>query len=75
MRFYVRIDGVSDEDLGFLGFTLVGESDQFKLYRDYYGEEFIVDRTAPYMFVDDVNDYEILRARSNRKGIVQPPPD
>ena len=73
MRFYVRIDGVSDDDLAFLGFTLLADSPDFKLYRNYYGEEFVVEKASPFLYVDDVNDFEILRSKSANPEIVQPP--
>ena len=42
--FYVCIDHLSDDKLGFLGYTMITEDERFKLYRDYTGDEHIVDK-------------------------------
>ena len=72
--FFVRIDGVDDDDLAFLGYVLVAEDDAFKLYRDYLGDEYIVDRQNPYLFVEDLNDAQIILSKSGRPGLIEPPP-
>ena len=55
--FYVCIDHLSDDKLGFLGYTMITEDERFKLYRDYTGDEHIVDKQGKkYLMVEDVND-------------------
>jgi hypothetical protein len=61
--FYVNIQGISDEQLAFLGFRLVKEDEAHKLYADYYGEEYLVRRDEPYLKVDDLNTAMSLGAR------------
>lgn len=72
--FYVRIDGISDEELAFLGYTVIVDDQQFKLYRDYRGDEYIVDQSNPYILVDDANDAMILSARAQHPVIIPAPP-
>jgi len=72
--FYVRIDGVPDEMLGFLGYVLVAENPGHKLYRDYHGDEYVVDNIAPYLMVEDLNDAQILAQHSRRREIIEAPP-
>lgn len=57
---YVNIEGIGDSYLGFLGFTLVSEDDEFKFYRGYNGSEHVVRKAQPRLYVDDVNDVAIL---------------
>lgn len=73
--FYVRIDGISDEDLEFFGYVLVEENDNFKFYRDYRLEEYVVHKANPHLFVDDVNDAVALANRSGHPSVVTAPPN
>ncbi len=61
---YVSIDGVSDDTLKFLGYNLVKENDDYKIYNHVYtGDDQIVDkRGTPYLYVDDINDSIAIRA-------------
>ena len=62
--FYVCIDHLQDNELSFLGYTLVAEDDQFKMYRHYTGDEHIVDKQGKkFLMVEDMNDAEIMRSR------------
>ncbi len=60
MRYYVSIAGVPDEFLEFLGYVLVSEDDEFKAYL-HKGETCIVKKSAPNLYVDDLNDARILK--------------
>lgn len=62
-RWYVSIDGISDEFLGFLGYTLIGENEEFKLYR-HYGDDFhlVPKDGSKFIYVDDLNDVLALHA-------------
>lgn len=62
-RFYCSIKDVPDDDLAFLGYTLIRELGEFRLYQDYTGEEYIVDKANPFLSVEDVNDAIYLNAR------------
>ena len=69
-RWYVTIDHLTDDQLEFIGYVLIKENDEFKVYRDYSGTEHIVSRRGtPYLYVDDIND-----AAAIRSGKVVPAP-
>ncbi|MEE9159948.1 MAG: hypothetical protein V3U60_16375 [Gammaproteobacteria bacterium] len=73
--FYVRIDGISDNHLAFLGYTLVFEDHKHRLYRNYMGEEYAVPKHGKqYLLVEDMNDAQILSDMSGSKVIVRSPP-
>ena len=61
-RFYVALDDISDEQLAFLGYTLIKDSEKFKIYNDYSGDNHIVYKANPFIYVDDVNDALYLNA-------------
>lgn len=63
MRYYVSIAGVPDEFLEFLGYVKVEEDDEFKVYRR-HGDLMPVEKTNPYLYVDDLNDARILKSRN-----------
>lgn len=73
-NFYVSIDGVSDEFLAFLGYTVVAESEEFKLYRHPDGDETIVDLSDPHLLVEDVNDAKYIMQESRNGTIIVAPP-
>lgn len=58
-RVYVSLDGVSEETLNFLGYYCIGENEEFKIYY-HKGEEIIVDKSKPYILVDDLNDAKLF---------------
>ena len=62
-RFYVYVGGVPDEFLEFLGYVRVEETDEFKVYL-HHGEPIIVEKSNPYLYVDDLNDARILKDRN-----------
>lgn len=73
--FYVRLDGGDDAKLEFLGYVVVAEDPRFNLYRDHIGDEHIVYKNRPYLYVDDLNDAELIASWANRELIViQAPP-
>lgn len=55
MRVYVSLDGVSEEQLQFLGYILISENDEFRVYY-HLGEEVIVEKADPFIYVEDLND-------------------
>ncbi|HCX66964.1 hypothetical protein [Parvibaculum sp.] len=62
-RWYVSIEGIGDDFLAFLGYTLVDEDDDFKAYLHYSGDVHIVAKEGPkFLYVDDLNDTLALRA-------------
>lgn len=63
MRYYVSIADVSDEFLEFLGYVLREETDEFKVYSR-HGELMVVQKTNPFLYVDDLNDARILKGRN-----------
>lgn len=68
MRHHVSIAHVSEETLDFLGYFLIAEDDDHKLYHC-KGEHIIVAKDDPYLYVEDWNDAELL------KGDVMSVPD
>ncbi|MEQ8829546.1 MAG: hypothetical protein RLW87_07035 [Alphaproteobacteria bacterium] len=56
-----------------MGYTLVGQNDEFKMYQDYRGEVHIVDKESPMLKVDDVNDAQALAQRSSCPSVVNMP--
>lgn len=59
MGFYVSLDGVDDATLLLAGFVLVDEDEAFRVYR-YYGEDVVVDKSDPFVIVEDINDAATL---------------
>ena len=59
MGFYVNLDGVPDGKLLLAGYILVDEDEQFWVYR-HFGEDIVVDKSDPFIVVDDINDAAIL---------------
>ena len=56
---YVRLDNVTDEQLEFLGYILMEENADTKVYY-HLGDYIVVDKSDPFMFVHDHNDASIL---------------
>ena len=56
---YVRLDNVTDEQLEFLGYILMDEDDDTKVYY-HLGDYIIVEKADPFMFVHDRNDASLL---------------
>jgi hypothetical protein len=56
---YVRLENVPDDKLDFLGYILMHENDETKVYY-HLGDHIIVDKADPFMFVHDRNDAAIL---------------
>lgn len=59
MGFYVRLDDVDDHTLLIAGFVVVDENDDFRVL-SHYGEHVIVDKSDPFVVVDDINDAAVL---------------
>lgn len=62
MRYFVRIRGVPDEFLSILGYEMVKETDEFKVYL-HKGELAVVKKADPFLYVDDLNDARILKSQ------------
>jgi hypothetical protein len=56
---YVRIDNIPEEKLEFLGYILMDENEDTKIYY-HLGDYIIVDKSDPFLFVHDYNDAAIL---------------
>ena len=56
---YVRLDNIPEEKLEFLGYILVEETSEFKIYY-HLGDYILVDKNDPFMFVHDHNDATLL---------------
>lgn len=62
-RVFVQIPNVSDEFLEFLGYLKIQETEEFKVYLR-HGDPIVVQKTNPYLYVDDLNDARILKDRN-----------
>lgn len=69
MGFYVNLENVNDLQLSLAGFVLVSENDDFRVFR-HFGEDVIVDKSDPFVIVDDINDAAVLGSE-----IVPMPPE
>lgn len=63
-RFCVDISHLDDRVLGFFGYELVEENEEFKIYEDKEGSDHIVDKARPRLYVEDVNDAVYMSATS-----------
>ena len=63
IRHYVSIDGLEPGVLAFFGFQLAKEDDNFAYYVDGYGEDQIVDKKSPHIYVEDFNDAQHIKGR------------
>ena len=63
-RYYVSINGLEPETLAFFGLQQVAEDDEFALYVDSYGEQQIVDKRSPHIYVEDLNDAQHISDRA-----------
>ena len=70
---YCRIDGIDLSFLEWLGYGCVFESEEFWIFRDYHGEEYIVFKKSPYLKVEDINDAALINEKSMSKGAVAVP--
>lgn len=73
MSYFVRIDGVEDDLLEFLGYSLSHAEDRWKLYVDCYGSMHIVDIKKPSLYVEDMNDANILASRAQVQEVTTAP--
>jgi len=62
MAFAVEISNVSDKELEFVGYSLVEENEEFKVYRDKYSEDYVVRKAKPYLFVNELDEAQSLGA-------------
>ena len=59
MGFYVNLKDADDGHLLLAGYVLIDENDQYWVYR-HFGDDIIVDKSDPFIVVDDINDAAIL---------------
>ena len=71
---YVSIEGVADEFLEILGFVVIAEDEEFKTYRDYFGQLQAVRKAKPFLWVADANDVESIGVRSTVRRVIGAPP-
>jgi hypothetical protein len=74
-RFYVNIARVSQSFLDFLGYFVLFEDEEFKMiiHKD---DVHSVDKNKPYLYVDDMNDADLLKGPfMAREKIPLPPKD
>jgi hypothetical protein len=60
MAFAVEITGVTDKQLEFIGLYLVEENEEFKVYRDKYMEDHIVDKADGLLYVDELDEAQAI---------------
>jgi hypothetical protein len=62
MAFAVEISGIPDGLLEFVGYVLVEENEEFKVYRDKYMEDHIVRKSDSLLYVDELDEAQALSA-------------
>jgi hypothetical protein len=62
MAFAVETTGVSDKDLEFIGYYLIEQNDEFKIYRNKYMEDHIVKKSDSLLYVDELDEAQCLGA-------------
>jgi hypothetical protein len=62
MPFAVDISGIADQSLEFVGYFLVEENEEFKIFRDKYGEDHIVQKSDGLLYVDELDQAQSLGA-------------
>ena len=68
--YYVSISHVTESQLEFLGYNMVKENEEFRVYNHVYtGEDQIVRESDPRMYVEDLNDALAIRSA---KGWIVP---
>jgi hypothetical protein len=72
-RFYVNIEGVSQAALDFLGYIVIFENNEFKIL-SHKGDVHVVDKSKPYLYVDDKNDQELLSGPFKARERITLPP-
>jgi hypothetical protein len=60
MAFAVDISGVPDSILEFAGYYAVEENDEFKVYRDKFMQDHVVQKARPYLYVDELDEAQTL---------------
>jgi hypothetical protein len=60
MSFAVEISGLDDRLLAFAGYHYVEENDEFKVYRDKYGQDHIVRKSDSLLYVDELDDAQTI---------------
>ena len=69
--FCCDITGIDDKTLEFFGYFLDEENEEFKVYRDKFGDAHIVAKDRPRLYVEDVNDAVYV---ASKRVIVLPNP-
>ena len=72
--FCVNIQGVPDDLLEFLGYRVISEDKEFRLFEDLNGDPHIVQKENPILRVDDYNDANHLANRAEKAVIFNAPP-
>lgn len=61
IRYYVSLRGIPEDALAFFGIHMVFQTETHALFVDHNGDEHVVDKESPHIYVEDVNDAEYLR--------------
>lgn len=55
-RCYVHIGHLTRDQMAFFGYTVIAEDQDFVIYRHFTGDDHIVLKSDPHLYVDDIND-------------------
>ena len=72
--YYVDISEVPEDTLEFLGYYCLAQNEEFKFYRDVYGDEHVVEKAHPFIYMEDVNDAAIIGRLTGQLIMIQAPP-
>lgn len=65
-KYYVSVNGLGPQDFAFIGLYLASEDHDFARYVDAYGNDYIIDKSSPFIYLEDVNDAQFLKSRPHR---------
>jgi len=71
-RYYVNISGVATNSLLMCGYVVIAEDDDF-LILQHKSETYIVEKDHPYLYVDDINDAELLNGIFSKLNKIEAP--
>ena len=69
-RYYVSLRGIPEDDLAFFGIQIVFQTETHALLADHRGDEHVIEKASPHIYVEDVNDAEYLREWVNEIVVI-----
>lgn len=57
---YVNLRGIPEDILEFFGIQIVWQDDTHAMLTNMYGDEYVVEKESPHIYIDDPNDAKYL---------------